>query len=163
MRIHVHPQRNVFCLDAFDDLHQSRIWQCDGAGCLLCSLPARERWVSDRWSVVFYPPYCDDCHLAFCENSQEKSAVSWPDDFGAVFEMWIPAEEWQPMQLSVPKTGVPSATGVPGGGFGTALSRSWVLLVNSARRSQPTCLYFKALGHSSPSQIRPEIAYSWPM
>jgi hypothetical protein len=43
MRIHVHPQRNGFCLDAFDDLHQSRIWQCDGAGCLLCSLPARER------------------------------------------------------------------------------------------------------------------------
>ena len=44
-----------------------------------------------------------------------------------------------------------------------ALSRSWVLLVNSARRSQPACLYFNALGHSSPSQIRPEIAYSWPM
>ena len=22
---------------------------------------------------------CDDCHWAFCENSQEKSAVSWPD------------------------------------------------------------------------------------
>ena len=45
----------------------------------------------------------------------------------------------------------------------TALSRSWVLLVNSAGRSQPACLYFNALGHSSPSQIGSEIAYSWPM
>jgi hypothetical protein len=44
-----------------------------------------------------------------------------------------------------------------------ALSRSWVLLVNSARRAQPACLYFNALRHSSASQIRPEIAYSWPM
>jgi hypothetical protein len=44
-----------------------------------------------------------------------------------------------------------------------ALSRSWVLLVNRAGRSQPACLYFNALGHSSPSQIGSEIAYSWPM
>jgi hypothetical protein len=29
-----------------------------------------------------------------------------------------------------------------------ALSRSWVLLVNRAGRSQPACLYFNALGHS---------------
>jgi hypothetical protein len=42
-----------------------------------------------------------------------------------------------------------------------ALSRSWVLLVNRAGRSQPTC--FNALGHSTPSQISSEIAYSWPM
>ena len=34
----------------------------------------------------------------------------------------------------------------------TALSRSWVLLVNRAGRFQPACLYFNALGHSSPSQ-----------
>ena len=45
----------------------------------------------------------------------------------------------------------------------TALSRSWVLLVNRAGRSQLACLYFNALGHSSPSQIGSEIAYSWPM
>ena len=44
-----------------------------------------------------------------------------------------------------------------------ALSRSWVLLVNRAGRFQPACRYFNALGHSSPSQISSEIAYSWPM
>ena len=47
--------------------------------------------------------------------------------------------------------------------FLAALSRSWVLLVNRAGRSQPACRYFNALGHSSPSQIGSEIAYSWPM
>jgi hypothetical protein len=44
-----------------------------------------------------------------------------------------------------------------------ALSRSWVLLVNRAGRSQPACLYFNALGHSLPSQIGWKITYSWPM
>ena len=45
----------------------------------------------------------------------------------------------------------------------TALSRSSVLLVNRAGRSQATCLYFNALGQLSPSQIGSKIAYSWPM
>ena len=44
-----------------------------------------------------------------------------------------------------------------------ALSRSWVLLVNRAGRSQSACLYFNALGHSLPSQIGWKITYSWPM
>ena len=44
-----------------------------------------------------------------------------------------------------------------------ALSRSSVLLVNSAVGSQRTCLNFNALGSSSPSQIGSKIAYSWPM
>jgi hypothetical protein len=34
---------------------------------------------------------------------------------------------------------------------------------DSVGRFQPACLYFNALGHSSPSQITSEIAYSWPM
>ena len=44
-----------------------------------------------------------------------------------------------------------------------ALSRSWVLLVNSAGRSQPASLNINALGRSSPSQIGSKVAYSWPM
>ena len=44
-----------------------------------------------------------------------------------------------------------------------ALSRSWVLLVNRAGRSQPVSLYYNTLGHSSPSQIGSEVGYSWPM
>ena len=44
-----------------------------------------------------------------------------------------------------------------------ALSRSWVLLVNRAKRSQPASLYFNTLGHSSASEIGSEVGYSWPM
>ena len=44
-----------------------------------------------------------------------------------------------------------------------ALSRSWVLLVNRTKRSQPASLYFNTLGHSSPSEIGSEVGYSWPM
>jgi hypothetical protein len=47
--------------------------------------------------------------------------------------------------------------------FDAALSRSWVLLVNSAGRSQPASLNINALGRSSPSQIGSKVAYSWPM
>jgi hypothetical protein len=41
------------------------------------------------------------------------------------------------------------------------LSRSWVLLVNSAGRSQPASLNINALGRSSLSQIGSKVAYSW--
>ncbi len=34
---------------------------------------------------------------------------------------------------------------------------------NTAGRFQPACLYFNALGHSSPRQISSEVAYSCPM
>ena len=44
-----------------------------------------------------------------------------------------------------------------------ALSRSSVLLVNSAGHSQPACLNINALGRSSPNQIGSKITYSWPM
>jgi len=45
--------------------------------------------------------------FAFCENNQEKSPVSWPLVFVGVMNK--PAEEWQPMQLSLANTDVESS------------------------------------------------------
>jgi transposase-like protein len=45
----------------------------------------------------------------------------------------------------------------------TALSRLWILFVNSAGRSQLACLNINALGRSCAREISSEIAYSWPM
>jgi len=44
-------------------------------------------------------------------------------------------------------------------GHGVALSRSWVLLVNSAGRSRSACLYINTLGRLSRCQIGSKMAY----
>jgi len=112
-----------------------------------------ERRLADRQRALVERPRprttASDDDMAQVWDAARQEITSLPGHAGSVTSAAFPSGRVPPPSTTTRR--------------GWALSRSWVLLVNRAGRSQPACLYFNALGHSLPSQIGWKITYSWPM